>query len=478
MIEKPLASRPLPVDVAPSADTPRLVDTHCHLEDARFDADRDEVIKRAQASCPGVGHMITVGTDIASSEAALRIAHAYPFIYAAVGVHPHEAKGFDENVFKRLLALAEDEKTVAIGETGLDYHYMHSPREAQVHAFRMQVEIARQTGLPVIVHSREADDETLEILGQSGRVKGVLHCFSGDAEMAGAAMAMGFYISIAGPVTFRKAEAIRRVAAEVPDDYLLIETDAPYLAPGPLRGQRNEPAYLAETAKAIAAIRGISPEDLARITSLNASRLFGIGEVPGAGRFTYRIRDSLYLNLTNRCTNSCSFCVRFYSDFVKGHKLRLTREPDAGELISEIGEPGAYKEIVFCGYGEPLMRLDVVKEVAAWVKAGGGKVRINTNGHGSLINGRNILPELKGLVDGLSISLDAQDEKTYAGLCKPVFPGAFAALLDFIRESVKYVPEVRVTVVRTDGVDVEACRSLALSLGVKDFRVRELDAVG
>nr|MDA8085117.1 YchF/TatD family DNA exonuclease [Nitrospiraceae bacterium] len=413
--KKPFASSP-PDGAGRPADAPRLVDTHCHLEASGFDADRQDVIERARAA--GVGHMITVGTDIESSEAALRLAHAYPFIYAAVGLHPHEAKDFDENVFKRLLALAADEKTVAIGETGLDYHYMHSPREAQIHAFRMQAEIARQTGLPIIVHTRDAGDEALKILG-AGPVKGVLHCFSGDARMAGDAMAMGLYISIAGPVTFRKTDELRRVAAEIPDDYLLVETDAPYLAPEPFRGKRNEPAYLAETAKVIAGLRGITPEDLARVTSLNASRLFGVGEAPGEGRFTYRIRDSLYLNLTNRCTNRCSFCVRFYSDFVKGHKLRLTREPAAGELIEEIAEPDRYREIVFCGYGEPLMRLDVVKEVAAWVKACGGKVRINTNGQGSLINGRNILPELKGLADSLSISLDAQDEETYNGLCKP-----------------------------------------------------------
>ena len=455
---------------------PRLVDTHCHLDDHGFDADRQEVISRAQAS--GVAHIITVGTGLKSSEAALALARSHPFIYAAVGLHPHEAKDFDEKIRERLFEMAADEKTVAIGETGLDYHYMHSPKEAQAHAFRAQVEIARQTGLPVIIHSREAGDGALKILEQAGGVAGVLHCFSGDSKMAQAAVEMGLYISFAGQVTFRKADLLRQVASDVPDDRLLMETDAPYLAPVPFRGKRNEPAYLAETARVLAQIRGISPEDLARITSLNASKLFGTGEAPGLGAFTYKIRDSLYLNLTNRCTNSCSFCVRFYSDFVKGHKLRLKREPEADELINEIGDPRRFKEIVFCGYGEPLMRLDVIKQVAAWVKNRGGKVRINTNGQGSLINGRDVLPELSGLVDSLSISLDAQDEETYNKLCKPVFPGSFAALLDFIRESVRYVPSVRVTVVETGGVDVEACRRLVASLGVKELKVRKLDVVG
>ena len=459
---------------------PRLTDTHCHLDDSKYDADRQEVMDRARAA--GVETIITVGTDIESSGAALRLARAYPYVYAAVGLHPHEAKDFDDRAFERLLALAQDEKTVAIGETGLDYHYMHSSREAQMHAFRMQLEIARRTGLPVVIHTRDAGEEALEILGQSGIGSGVLHCFSGDARMAAKAIAMGLYISVAGSVTFKKADALRQAVAEIPDDRLLVETDAPWLAPEPLRGRRNEPAYIAHTTGVIAALRGVSVDDLARITSLNASRLFGrkIGAAPDSkeGAIAYRIRDSLYLNITNRCSNSCSFCAKFRSDFVKGHNLRLSKEPGAGEIIEAIGDPAGYGEIVFCGYGEPLTRLDTVKEVSAWAKAGGAKVRINTNGQGSLINGRNILPELAGLVDSLSISLDAQDEETYVRLCRPHMPNAFGALLDFIRQSVNYIPEVRVTVVETEGVDVEACKALALSLGVKDFRVRKLNAVG
>ena len=468
--------------------TPRLflTDSHCHLDDTRYDADRQQVMERAEEA--GVGAIIAVGTDIQSSEAALRLAHAQknPSVYAAAGVHPHEAKDFNDKTFERLLAMASDEKTVAIGETGLDYHYMHSPREAQLQAFKRQLEIAKRTGLPVIIHTRDAGLEALEILEKSGYRSGVLHCFSGEAREAEAALEMGLYISISGSVTFRKADSLRQAIAEkIPDDRLLIETDAPYLAPEPLRGKRNEPAYLVHTAGRIAALRGISVEDLARITSLNASRLFKNKSVaPGGedkkGAIAYRIRDSLYLNLTNRCSNSCSFCAKFKSDFVKGHNLRLDREPGAAEIIEAIGEPEQYKEIVFCGYGEPLARLDALKEVAAWAKARGARVRINTNGQGSLINGRDILPELAGLVDSLSISLDAQDEETYERLCRPHMPNAFGALIDFIRRSVKAIPDVRVTVVETEGVDIEACRALALSLGVKDFnfKVRKLDQVG
>ena len=263
----------------------------------------------------------------------------------------------------------------------------------------------------------------------------------------------------------------------IPDDYLLIETDAPYLTPEPFRGKRNEPSFLVHTAKAVAELRGVSLEDISRITTLNAKRLFRIGQLPQKGEITYQIRDSLYLNITNRCTNKCSFCIRFHSDYVKGHNLRLSEEPDEEELKDAIGDPSQYKEVVFCGYGEPLLRLDLVKNVAAWIKQHNGRVRINTNGHGNLIHGRNILPELKGIVDSISISLDAHDEETYNRICRPAFKNAFRGVIEFIREAKKYIPDVQITVVTLEGVDIEKCRKIAEDLGV-GFRVRKLDVVG
>jgi TatD DNase family protein len=461
-----------------------LVDTHCHLDMSQFDADRVEALERAMAA--GVRHIITAGSGMESSKAAVAIARSHDPVYAAVGVHPHDAKDFNESVFKALLELARDKKTVAIGETGLDCHYMHSPKETQIEVFKRHIELALEAGLPLIVHSREAGRDTVRVLGQysagggSEGFRGVLHCFSGDMEMAEELVSMGFYISFAGPVTFKgkKSSALAGVAASVPDDRILVETDAPYLAPEPFRGKRNEPAYVRHTAEKLAQLRGVTAEDVARITSLNAYRLFGIGQAPGEGVIAYPIRDSLYLNVTNRCTNNCSFCVRMKGDFVKGHMLRLRREPSARELEEAIGDPKKYSEIVFCGYGEPLMRLDVVKEVAKWVKEKGGRVRINTNGQGNLVNGRDILPELAGLVDSFSISLDAQDEETYRKLCAPLHKEAFGALLAFISGAVKCAPDVQVTVVETEGVDVEACRALAGRLGVKNLRVRKLDVVG
>jgi TatD DNase family protein len=450
-----------------------MIDTHCHLEMSAYDNDREEVIARTRAALEAA---ITIGSDFAGSKGAVALAGKYDFIYAAVGMHPHDAKDLNEEVFAQIREWTKDANVVAIGETGLDYHYDHSPRDIQRDAFARQLAYAKEIDLPVIIHSREAKEDTLRILADSGVTKGVLHCFSGDWDMAERAMAMGLHISIAGPVTFKKATVLQEIARRIPDERLLIETDAPYLTPEPYRGKRNEPAYVAHTARFLAGLRGVTVEDIDRITTVNAKSLFGIGDA-GQGRIVYKIRDSLYLNVTNKCTSRCVFCVRFSTDFVKGHNLKLSHEPTVQELIHAIGDPAQYKEIVFCGYGEPLLMLDTVKGVASWVKHKGGRVRINTNGHGNLIHKRNILPELQGLVDEMSVSLDAQNQETYDKVCKPSFKNAFQEVVDFIREAKKYIPDVQATVVTTEGVDVEACRKITDELGVA-LRVRTLDIVG
>ncbi len=452
-----------------------LIDTHCHLEMAQFDGDREEVINRAKEA--GFEALITVGSNLEGTRKAFELAGRYDLIHASVGIHPHDAKDFSQLIYDELKEMTKNRKVVAIGETGLDYHYDHSPRDVQRDVFRRHLALAKETGLPVIVHSREAKEDTMAILNESGIDRGVLHCFSGDVEMAEQAMSMGLSISLAGPVTFKKAASLREIAGLVPDDYLLVETDAPYLAPEPFRGKRNEPYFMLYTAKHVAQLRGISFDDLARVTTLNAKRLFGIGYVSEEAAIAYQIRDSLYLNITNRCTNACSFCVKFRSDFVKGHRLRLGHEPTEDEIIKAIGDPSRYKEVVFCGYGEPLQRIDIVKNVSRWIKEHNGMVRINTNGHANLIHRRDVLPELKGLVDRLSVSLDAHDEATYNRLCKPAYKGAFGEVVRFIRRAKDFISEVQATVVDIEGVDVEKCRELTEQLGVA-LRIRKLDAVG
>jgi TatD DNase family protein len=452
-----------------------FIDTHCHLEMGQFDNDRDEVILRARDS--GLEALITIGSDLESNTLALKIAEKYPFVYTSVGIHPHDSKDFNDKIRDDIIGWSKIDKVVAIGETGLDYHYDNSPREVQRRVFENHLELAKDLDLPAVIHSREARNDTLDILQRSGITKGVLHCFSGDEKMAEMAMMMGLHISFAGPVTFKKATDLQEIVKLIPDDYLLIETDAPYLSPVPFRGKRNEPSFIVHTARSIAEIRGVSVDDVARITTINARKLFNTGNVPETGEIAYKIRNSLYLNITNRCTNRCTFCIRGQKNFVKGHNLRLSHEPSSEELIDAIGDPAKYKEVVFCGYGEPFLRLDVVKEVASWIKEKGGHVRINTNGHGNIIHKRNILPELEEIIDSLSISMDAPDADSYDKLCAPTYKDAYPGILDFIIESKKFIQSIQVTVVDTGDIDIKRCKEIADDMGV-GFRTRKLDIVG
>ena len=455
-----------------------LIDTHAHLDMGEFKDDRDAVLRRAREA--GVEYIITIGTTIESSRDAIHLAEEYDFVYAAVGIHPHEVKDVPHAAYETLRNFAKHKKVVAYGEVGLDYYYEHSPRSDQKRKLRDMLGEARELDLPIIIHDRDAHEDTLNILSEewSPDLGGVMHCFSGNIEMARKVVEMGLSISIAGPVTFRNAKSLREIVRQIPIEHLLIETDAPYLAPQPARGKRNEPAYVRYTAEAIAQIKGLTFEDVARVTSHNAMRLFGIGMIPHKGLITYPIRNSLYLNITNRCTATCSFCVRNHTDFVKGHNLRLDIEPAIEDIVRQIDDPTRYAEIVFCGYGEPLLRLDVVKAVSAEVKRRGGRVRINTNGHANLIYNRNVLPELAGLVDSISVSLNAQDAETYYKITRPQFgTGTYDAVKDFIRKAKEHIPDVSVTVVSLPGIDIDACRNIADNLAVK-LRVRDYNVVG
>ncbi len=457
-------------------EKPEFIDTHCHLEMRTFDNDRDEVIKRAADA--NVTFIINAGSDRRGNLSGLELSAAYPQIYSAVGIHPHDAKTLDEAFYNELKEWIKKPKVVAVGEIGLDYYYFHSPKGVQIEAFRRQIILAREARLPIIVHSREAKNDTLRILrDEIADTTGVLHCFSGDLNMAKKAMELGFYISLAGPITFKKAADLREVAKFIPDEFLLIETDAPYLSPTPMRGKRNEPSFIKHTAEVIADLRGVTLDDLARITTLNAQKLFSIGNLEEKGEIIYKIRDSLYLNITNKCTNKCSFCVRSRTSYVKGHNLRLEKEPSALQLIKAIDDPKKFKEIVFCGIGEPLIRLDIIKKVSKWVKQHGGRVRINTNGHGNIIHGKNIVPELADIVDSISISLDAENEVKYNKICKPSLNNAYNGVLSFIREAKKIIPEVQVSVVQIPQINLDKCASIADELGVP-LRVRHFNVVG
>ncbi|MFW6027174.1 MAG: TatD family hydrolase [bacterium] len=252
-----------------------IVDSHCHLDFDRLREDLPGVLSRAKAA--DVGLMVTISTRMSTFERVRAIAEAHERIYCSVGVHPHEAAGEGDVTPERLCELAEHPKVVGIGETGLDYYYEHSPREAQAASFRRHTEAARRSGLPLIVHTRAADEDTAEILREEmdrGPFTGVMHCFSAGPDLARAAVELGFYISFSGILTFPKAEELRQIAAEVPEDRLLVETDSPYLAPVPKRGKPNEPAWVVHTAARLAEVRGLPEPDLHRLTTANFFRLF------------------------------------------------------------------------------------------------------------------------------------------------------------------------------------------------------------
>ncbi len=453
-------------------------DTHAHLDLSPLCEAEEAVVRRARDA--GVTRIATVGIDPESAERAVSIAHRHTGVYAVVGLHPHDTGRLSDTLLERLEALSRCDKVVAIGETGLDFYRDHAPREVQRVAFREQIRLARRRRLPVVIHDRDAHDEVLSILAEehASDVGGIIHCFSGDLAMARKAIAMRFLVSIPGAITYKGSEKQVEAVREVPLDRLLIETDCPFLAPVPHRGRTNEPSYVPLVAARIAAIKGVAVEDVARTTTLNALRLFRI-PVEEEVRVTYKIRDSLYLNVTNRCTNACTFCPKRRDYHVKGHLLKLPGEPTPAEVLAEIGDPSRFDEIVFCGFGEPLLRLDEVKEIAAEVKARGARVRINTDGLGNLVHGRNVLPELAGRVDALSVSLNAPDAETYARICPNRYGAAsFPALLDFLREAPRHVPKVAATAVALPGLDTDAVRRLALSIPGVMFRLRPYNDVG
>ena len=255
----------------------KLVDSHCHLDDSKFDADRDEVIARARAA--GVAAMLAVGTGSGPPdlEAGLRIAEGHPFVYATVGVHPHDASKATEETFGRLRELAAVAKVAAVGEIGLDYHYDHSPRPLQREVFVRQLEIAAEAGKPVVIHTREAWEDTVALLRGRLPFGGIMHCFTGDERRAREALDLGLHLAFGGVLTFPKAEDVRRAARMAPEDRLLLETDCPYLAPAPHRGRRNEPAFVVEVARRLAAERGQSMERIAEATTLNFERVCLLG---------------------------------------------------------------------------------------------------------------------------------------------------------------------------------------------------------
>ena len=254
-----------------------FIDSHSHIDGTEFDADREEVIQRAHAA--GVSVILNVGTGDPHSgafERAVELGKTHESIYTAIGTHPHDARLYDDAAEAKIKNLINHDRVIAWGEIGLDFHYDNSPRDVQVEVFKRQLRAARECDLPVVIHTREAESETIDILRNEYNGSGVFHCFSGSMDLAQRAIDIGFMISFSGIITFKKADELRAVAKQAPLDRLLIETDCPYLTPIPYRGKRNEPAYVVEVARCLATLHDVSIEDMARITSENFNRFFGL----------------------------------------------------------------------------------------------------------------------------------------------------------------------------------------------------------
>lgn len=449
-----------------------LIDTHAHLFFENFKEDVDEVIQRAKDN--GVDFIVVPATDIKTAKEAITLAEKYEQIYATVGIHPHDTKDWNESLLVEIEELAKHPKVVAIGEIGLDYYYDFSPQDQQIKAFKSQLDLATKLQLPVVIHNRDSDGDMMDIIQSycGTGLKAQFHCYNGSLSDALEFMKMNHFISFTGNITFKKSDGLREILSRIDLNHLMLETDSPFMTPVPFRGKRNEPSYVSYVAQQVADVHKISLEEVGRITSLNAFRFFGIGKAPKTS-FTYLLGNSLYINVTNRCNADCTFCRRKEDPFLHGYNLGMIKseEPTSDIYIMEIDDSSKYDEVVFCGYGEPTIRWDVVKEVAKYVKANGGKTRINTNGHGNRINKRDITPEMKDIIDVVSISFNSFDSKQYSELMR-VSEDHFDEMKKFAGLAKSYVKKVVMSVVSLDEVEIEKSRKVVEDeIGV-EFRVR------
>ena len=450
-----------------------FIDTHAHLFFENFKDDIDEVINRALES--GVDYIVVPATDLKTAREAISLSEKYKQVYATVGIHPHDTKDWDESLIQQIEELAKHPKVVAIGEIGLDYYYDFSPQDQQIKAFKSQLDLAIELELPVVIHNRDSDGDMMDIIQSycGTGLKAQFHCYNGSLADALEFLKMNHFISFTGNITFKKSDGLREILKHIDLNHLMLETDSPFMTPVPFRGKRNEPAYVIYVANQLADVHKISVEEIGRITSLNAFRFFGIGNVPKTS-FTYLLGNSLYINVTNRCNADCTFCRRKEDPFLRGYNLGMKKseEPAAEVYIKEIGDPSKYDEIVFCGYGEPTIRWDVVRDVAKYVKVNGGRTRINTNGHGNVINKKDITPEMKDVIDVVSISFNSFDSKQYVELMR-VSEDHFEEMKKFASLAKAFVKKVVMSVVSLDEVEIEKSRKVVEDeIGV-EFRVRE-----
>ncbi|PIE52889.1 hypothetical protein CSA37_04405 [Candidatus Fermentibacteria bacterium] len=444
-------------------------DSHAHLHFSHFDEDLDAVVRKAAAA--GITDVMIPSVDVETSRKSAEIASAAGYKSAAA-FHPEHLPSHEE-AWQELKSVVLKASVAAVGETGLDLHHRTFPFSKQLEWFHRHISFAQSISYPLIVHSRKAEAQVLSELPENPGIPVILHCWNGDAELTEKAVARGFYIGAAGPVTYRKNRNLRNVIASVPPELLLAETDAPFLPPEPYRGRRNEPAY---TAMVIRKIRELmkgnhSIEETSFILWENAMRAFKLHPLNRRADIVYTYCGSVYINLTSKCQNNCSFCISRYQDGLDGYYLRHREDPSEELVLSTIEAfpLESFGEAVFCGFGEPTLRPELLRKCAAVISARGLQTRLNTNGLCIGFLGRDKAVELMNSFDAVSISLNASGEKEYERICSPEDKSAWNNLLEFIRLAKAELPSVAVSAVSGSGADIHRVQKLAdrLNLNLK-----------
>lgn len=443
-------------------------DSHAHLHFDHFSDDLDQVLKRAALA--GITDIMIPSVDVETAEMSAWIA-ASRRLWSAAAFHPeHLPESASEDGWRKLRNVLLEPRAVAIGETGLDFHHRTFPVKEQVRWFHRHIKLADALGYPLIVHSRKAEEAVLAEIPSSISVPVILHCWNGNEELTKAAVSRGMYIGIGGPVTYKKNGKLRRNISAIPRELLLGETDSPFLPPEPYRGKRNEPAYtrlvtetLRELSEDVQSIEGMS-----FVLWENAMRAFRLHPVNRRADIVYKYGNSVYVNVTSRCQNNCSFCVRRHADGVNGYYLRHHRDPSEELVLSTLQALPLEDstELVFCGFGEPTLRSNLLVRCAQAAGSRGIKTRLNTNGLCTSFMNEQSINELLGNMDAVSISLNASGEKEYNRICSPSVQSAWEHLLKFVKMAKASGKPVTVSAVAGSGADIYRVKTLAERLGV------------
>lgn len=423
----------------------------------------EEVLESARKA--GTGWIVVPGIDRETSSQAVSIAGRHGLL-SAVGIHPAEAG--NPGSFEEIERLAFEPGVCAIGETGLELRPGSPPLDVQRELLSMHAGLASDLDLPLICHSRGAEAETVEALGALNPPGSVLHCYTGPAGPALEAASRGWFIGFSGAVTFRRNDPLRRTLAALPRNSVLVETDSPFMSPEPVRGRTCEPAFVTHTARAVAGAWGIPYPEACSILQANSETAFRQG-ARARPSVIYRLDGRAYVNLTGSCCNNCRFCIRNTAPGLGGYLLAHGGvEPSEGRVLSGISRlpRKGFGEMVFCGYGEPTSRLALLGRAAALARSLGWRLRLNTNGLALCSSGLDEVLGVVKLFDAVSISLNAWDDGSYRGICRPSVPGAWDSLLAFVKLASSAGPRVRLTAVAWDGVDMARVRAVAEGLGL------------